>query len=251
MMVVEESSEGALLVWVPYTLCAPGIEHIGKHMVVLGKKDGTLNQNAHNALRKVFPSWDGQDPFALEELSLQEQVEGQELQPEFELADCYHDDSYIPTGSDQPIIQFKATWFNPIGGTQNMPAALDDTGKKKVRSKWLGKFKATAGSTTAQPAKPAAAAQPAKPAATKPAAAKPAAKAGGPPSRGAGSPGVGGTVRTSTAEEVWNALTAANQGADENDLGTRYYGAQDELFPGRNGDLNPAEWGQVADKLGV
>jgi hypothetical protein len=54
-----------------------------------------------------------------------------------------------------------------------------------------------------------------------------------------------------TQEEVWDALVAANPDGDQSELGKTYYGAQDELFPGKNGELDPQQWGQVADKLGL
>lgn len=250
-IVIEESKEGALLAWIPYTLVAPGVEHIGKHMVVLVQKDGQLSGRNIGTLRKIWPAWDGVDMFALEALDLP----AEDCQGEFELADCYHDDSYIPTGQTEPVIQFKAQWLNAIGGTQNMPAPMDEAKKKAVRTKWLSKFKANAGSTGgAAPkaeAKPAATPAAAAPATSGP---NPPAKSAGPPSRKAASNATTATPRTMTLEEVWDAFSKANSGMEEADRASKFYAAEAEVLNGRDAEanpLNPQEWGVVADKLGV
>ena len=244
-MVLEESSEGALLLWIPYALCAANVTHIDRHMLVLGKKDGTLSDKAVKTLRRIFPEWDGVDPFALEEIPLREDGE-----PEFELADCYHDDSYIPQGKTDPVIQFRAEWLNPIGGSQNIPSRLGEDDRKKLLTKWGSKFKALSGgksatAATAKPAAKAAATPAAKPA---PPAVKPA--SAGPPSR-RGSPAVGGQSRTATAEEAWEALAKATPDMADDEREQKFFEAQDEVREGADGNFTPAEWGQIMDKLGV
>lgn len=244
-MVLSESDGGALILIIPYALCAGEISFTGKHQHVLGKKDGTPMKNNIDALKEAFPEWDGRIE-TVEDIPLRD---GEE--PEFELADCFHDDSYIPPGKTEPIVQFKAQWFNPIGGSTNMPAPMDDAQKKKVFTKWGGKFKALSGSAPAAKSTPAAAQQPA--AVSSPAPAKKAAAAG-PSSRRAGSPAVGGQPRTSSQSEVWNAFAAANDTSTQeliDALSARYYDAQEEVRANADGNLTPAEWGQVAIKLGV
>lgn len=250
MMVVEAKESGSLLLWIPYTLLNSEVNYAGKHCLTIGQKDGTLSERNIATLRKIWPDWDGQDLFALEEIPLPDDPQA----PEFELADCYHDNSYTPPGADEPVIQLKAAWLNPIGGTQNMPARMDDAERKKVLTQWGGKLRAASGGTKSA-GKPAAASQKPATASTKPAPAsappsRPA--AGGPPSR-RGSPGAGGTARTATQEEVWDALVAANGGAEANtdELSGTYWAAADEIAPGKNGELSPAEWGKVMTKLGM
>lgn len=254
MMVVEESKEGAILLQIPYALCAPGINFIEKHMLVLVKKDGTPQGMAQKNLMKAFPEWNGEDFFDLETIPLKEGEFAEA--PEFELADCYHDE-YTPANSPEgtpPQIRFKAQWFNAIGGTQNMPTPMNDDDRKRLRSKYLGKFKAllkagTGAATPAAPKAPAAATQAAPAPAAQATPAKPAAK--GPPSRKAGSPASAATPRTSTAEEVWDAFSKANADAGDEANGTRYWAAAEEVGPGKDGNLDPQEWGRVADALGI
>lgn len=249
-MVLAESEHGALLLYIPYILCSTEFNHIDRHMLVLGKKDGTLSDKAVKNLRRIWPEWDGQDPFALEEIEVPEGSE-----PEFELADCFHDDSYIPQGSTDPMIQFKAEWLNPLGGSQNLPAPIAAEDRKAILTKWGSKFKALSGGKAAASAaaKPAAKAAPAAPAKAAPAPAKAAptkAASSGPPSR-RGSPAVGGHERTATAEEAWEALVAANPDGDSDELGQKFFEAQDGVREGAEGNLTPAEWGKVMDALGL
>ena len=245
MMVIEAKETGSLLCWIPYRLTNSEVNYSGKHCLTIGQKDGTLSERNINTLKKIFPDWDGQDLFALEEIPLPED----QNQPEFELADCYHDNSYTPAGASEPVIQLKAQWLNPLGGTQNMPARMDEADRKKVLTAWGGKLraasgaksaaKATASSQKAQPAAPAKPSAPARPA------------AGGPPSR-KGSPPAGGQARTATQEEVWDALVASKgEGADTDEMSAEYWAAADKVAPGSNGELNPAQWGKVMTELGL
>ena len=121
-----------------------------------------------------------------------------------------------------------------------MKEPLGEADRKKVLTKWGGKFKAVSGKPAPVAAKPAAApaAAPAKPAPAKgaptPPSRKPAAKA-----------------RTSSQEESWAAFKKANADADDNELAEKYYAAQDEVAPNANGELTPEQWGEVMTKLEI
>ncbi|MDE2100106.1 MAG: hypothetical protein KGL39_22820 [Patescibacteria group bacterium] len=244
-IVVQESEAGALLAWVPYVLCHPDwAAFTGKHMVVIGKKDGSLATKNIETLKKVF-NWDGVNPFDLEEIPMPETEDA-----EFELGQCFHDEF---VDGEETRVTFKANWLNPIGGSTSMPVKLDDSSRREVITKWGSKFRAVSASTGGKPAtKPTTAA--AKPAA---AAAKPAAKAAPvAPTKPAAAPIRKTTSvqkRTCNQDEVWNLLIADEKysGMSEDEQGSVYWGKVDELFPGKNGELSPSEWGQVADALGV
>jgi hypothetical protein len=232
-MVVYSTDNGALCVAIPVSLVTEEVSWTGKHTVTLGKQDGTLQTKRIDELKRIF-GWDGIDFKALEEIDPENEMP-------FEVVGEHSE--YQPEGEPEPITTFKIVFMNPPGGSTKMPEALDDTGKKQLFAKWGSKLKAHSGGKAAAPA-PAAKAAPAKP--TPPA--KPA--SGGPPSRKSTSV----TARTSSQDEVWAALVEANGGEDKADaeaLGPMFYGAQDELFPGKDGNLTPAQWGAVADKLGV
>lgn len=239
-MVVEAKESGSLILWVPYALTNSEIKHTGKFCFTIGQKDGTINQRGLQDLKKIFPEWDGDDIFALENIEPNEDGAAQ-----FELAQCFHDNSYTPDGATEPVWQLKAKWMNPLGGTTKMPEPMDAAGRKSVLAAWGGKIRASLGGKAAP--KPAAATKSAAPA--KAPAAPPKSAAGGPPSRRT----VGGQARTATQQEVWEALANANGGAeaDVDALGTQFWEAAEEVAPNSNGDLTPAQWGAVAEKLGV
>lgn len=246
-IVIESTKEGALMAWVPYILVGAGINFSGKHNVVIGKKDGTPMQRNIDTLKKAFPAWTTPDFYDLETIPLPvESAEGEAEVVEFELQDCFHDDSYTKDGGSEPSIQFKVQWFNAPGGSNFMPAQASDDEKKKVRAKWLSKFKAIAASSgekTTQTSQPAKTATPTKAPAKSQAATPPGRKS------------TGAVARTSTQEEVWTAICNANPeaakpGEAQDDWSEKFYTAQDEVKPGANGELNPQEWGQVAEKLG-
>jgi hypothetical protein len=242
-IVVTESEAGALLAWIPYVLCHPDwAAFTGKHMVVIGKKDGSLATKNIETLKKVF-NWDGQNPFNLEEIPLPETEDA-----EFELSQCYHDEY---ADGEETKISFKANWLNPIGGTTMMPEKVDESGRKEIITKWGSKFRAVSassgGKTAAKPAaKPAAKAE-------TPAAAKPAAKSTAPKAAAAAPmrKSTAAVARTCNQDEVWGLLVAANEGKSENELGEVYWDKVEELYPGKNGELSLSEWGKVATELGV
>ena len=238
-MVVYEADSGSLCVAVPLNALSPdgGTLWSGKTTITLGKSDGTLMTKAIDNLKKCFPDWDKANPFGLEEIEAG--------QHDLEIVGDHED--YTPKATDeepdpQPIQVFKVKWLNPPGGsgaTMKEPLGADD--RKKVLTKWGGKFKAVAG-------KPAVATPTAKavPVAA-PAKAAPAAKgAPTPPSRKPAA-----KARTSSAEESWSLLKKANPEDDDNALAEKYYATQDEVAPGANGELTPEQWGEVVNKLGL
>lgn len=240
VVIVRQEESGSLMAYIPYLLlnCNEVANYAGVHSLTLGAKDGTAQTKNIATLRAVFPTWDAEN---LEDIPMP--TEGDI--PQFDLADCYVDDSYTPEGATDPLLQFKAKWFNQVGGGRKAPMTSDE--RKAAVTKWKSKFKALSSTT-----KPAAKAtetktEPKAAAAAKPApAAKPA--VAGPPGRKT----VGGQARTSTQDEVWNGLVAAKPDTSEDELGELYYSTLDEIAgEGNNGDLTPVQWGAVADKLGL
>jgi hypothetical protein len=168
---------------------------------------------------------------------------------EFEIVGEHQE--YTPPGDDaQPVMTFKIIFMNPPGGSSKMPAMLEGNDAKATRTKYASKFKALSGGKAAPVAakKPVAKVEedePELPAAKKGAPSKPA--SAGPPSRKS----TAAVARTSSQEEVWTALVAANEGADEGELSTKYWAVVEEVAPDANGELDPKQWGEVAGKLGV
>ena len=226
--IIEEKS-GALMAYIPFALV--GVAYMGEHALCLGSKDGTPQTKNIQTLKTVFPNWD-MDNLA----DIEMPAEGEDI-PQFDLADCYHDDSYTPEGAESPTIQFRAKWFNVIGGGRK-PAMTQDE-RKAALTRWKSKFKAI-GSAPAKTA-------PAKKSVTPPAKAA----ANGPPSRKS----TVAMARTSTQEEVWNGLVAAREGASEDETTKEYYDACDSVVAGSSDDPalidSPAKWGKVADALGI
>jgi hypothetical protein len=245
---VREEESGALMVYIPYQLVGD-VQFSGTHAHCIGKKDGTLLNRAYATLRQIFPAWDGQNPFGLEELPLLE-----EDVAEFELGNCFHETYERQNDQNETVsgVSFKAQWLNPLGGGAPSKEPMDEAGRKKVITKWASKFKALSGTGPKPAQAPAAAskqpATPSKPAAPAKTAPPAKAAAGGPPR----SPKTaGGQARTATLEEVWEALVKANPEESEDDLGTKFYAAQDEVAPDAGGELTPVQWGKVAEALGV
>ena len=264
-MVVYESGSGALCLAVPYLLLNADIAFTGKHTQVMFKSDGTEMTKATANLRKIFPGWnslapmrlpdDGEETLTLEELPLPEDS----AVAEFILADCYIDDTFIPKDSEdgKPIPQFKVQWMN----------ALDDSGapivtaeeKSAIVSKWGAKFGAkpltpqpavavAAEATAKKRGRPAKEAAPVEVAAT----VTPAAPvASAPPARKS----TAAVARTSTADEVWNGLVKKHNGKPEGDISDMLYAAVDEVLGKAGCQIDevqtPAQWGIIADKLGV
>lgn len=208
----------------------------GKGTMVLVKGDGTPMDKNISTLREIF-DWQTESPFDLETL-----VPGEH---EFDVV--LEHEEYTPAATDenpdpQPTMGVKIKWFNAKGRVGiKMPEKLDESARRQVLTKFAGKFKL--GGSPAPVSTP-------KPAKEKPAATEPPSRSAAPtpPSRKSGP---AGTARTSTQQEVWTAYKKANAGKPDNDLAEAYYGAQDEVAPNMNGELTPAQWGEVANKLGV
>lgn len=228
------------MAYVPYALIGAAVHFTGVHSLCLGSKDGTAQKKNIQTLKTIFPSWE-QDELADIELP----AEGEAI-PQFELADCYHDDSYTPEGAEAPVVKFQPKWLNPIGGGMKKQP-MTEAERKAAKTKWTSKFKALLATAPASPAK--AATAPAKSAPAKAAPAK--AAVGGPPGRKS----TGAMARTSSQEEVWEALVAANEDKSDDEKAQLYYDACDSVVEGSSADPalidTPAKWGKVAEALGV
>ncbi len=237
VMIVQEES-GSLMAYIPYALMA--VSFSGTHTLCLVKKDGDPMGKNIQTLKAVFPNWDHEN---LADIEMPDQ--GDDI-PQFELADCWHDDSYTPEGAESPVVKFVAKWLNTVGGLRKV--SMTDDERKACKAKFGAKFKAllSAPKTQAKAAAPAKAA-PAAPAAK--------AKVSGPPGRKS----TGAMARTSTAEEVWANLEKWNADQDttlsEDDLASKYYDACDAVEAGSSADPalldTPTKWGKVADELGI
>lgn len=237
MVVYETEKTGSLCVAVPVSAydAEGNVIWQGKTTITLGKADGTLMTKSIENLKKCFPEWDGVNPFGLEEIEAGVN----------ELSIVGEHEDYTPEATDenpdpQPVTSFKIKWLNPPGGgAAAMKEPLGEADRKKVLTKWSGKFKAIAGKPAAAATKPAAASTPpAKPAAAK---APPT-----PPSRKPAK-----AARSSSQEEVWTSLKKANAEATDEEMAEKFYAAQDEVAPGANGELTAEQWGEVAAKLEV
>ena len=245
---VSESDNGALMAWIEYALTNADVAFTGVHSICLGKMDGTLMTKNFETLHKVFPTWETNDPFDLETIEVPE-GDG----AEFELADCYIDDTYIPANSTdgQPVLQFKARWLNPLG-VSRVPVLADDE-KEAIKSKWAGKWNSLGSSPVA--VKPAAAA----PAAKKPAPVKKPEPAAEAPAAAPAKRAPKKTARVSTADDVYAALDKWNKSQDDpmsdDDLANnKFYPACDKVSGKKDTDitaLTPEQWGEVADILGL
>ncbi len=255
-MVIDPKESGAVMLWIPYILCTAGVEYQGKHSECLVAKDGTVQQKKVANLRKIFPTWTGENPFDLENIEPSEGVE-----PQFELADCFHDRSYTPPDwnaeENGEYVQFKAQWLNALGGTLNMPEPLAEGERKALLARLGAKFKALSGSSGKNPAA-ASAKKTAEPQAELSAASaapkKSAAK--GPPRGNATS----ATPRTMTIEECWTKVVAAHPECETDEqqqetLAPLWIAAIKKVDPNADnpdGDkFSLAQWGAVATELGV
>ena len=232
-VIIRQEETGSLMAYIPYSLV--GVAFMGIHNLTLGAKDGTPQQKNIAAMKTVFANWDFGN---LADIEMP--AEGEEI-PQFDLADCYHDDSYTPEGAESPTIQFRAKWFNVIGGGRKQAMTADE--RKSALTRWKSKLKAV----SSAPAK-------AAPAKSAPPSKSPPAKAAssGPPSR----KNTGAQARTSTQEEVWNGLVKARgEDADQDALAKEYYDACDSVEDGSSADPSLLDsiqkWGKVADALGI
>ena len=228
-MVVYKTEDGALCVAVPVKLLSGEVQWQGKHTVTLATKEGQLQAKSIDTMKKVF-GWDGQDFFWLEDQDFSA--------VEFEVVGEHS--GYIPAGEAEEVLVFKIKWLNPKGGSTKMPEKVVD--RKALLAEYGSKFKAMSGGTAKAPAKTA----------------TPAAKTTTAPAKAAAAPppgrkSTGAVARTSTQEEVWQAIYDAN---DEDGCTEKYWAAVEKIKPGAStdgtiGDFTPAMWGKVAIELGV
>lgn len=236
-VIIRKEQSGSIMAYIPFLLLGSNFSET--HNLTLGARDGTLQQKNIETLKAVFPNW---NPEELEDIPMPD--DGSEP-PKFELADCYHDDSYVPEGAEAPVIQFRAKWFNVVGGGRRKP--MTDEERKAAVAGWKVKVKGLFGKSAKPAATKPAVAQSAPAAAAKSAPVK--AASSGPPSRKT----AGGVARTSTQEEVWNALVEANPDVSEEENGQKFYEALDAVVPGSSDDpsvLTPTQWGAIAVHLG-
>jgi len=234
-IVVGESKQGALMVYIPFTLTG-GIAFSGNHSVCIGTKDGTLQERAIEGLRDIF-GWKTENPFDLQRLEI---PEGDA--PEFVLAD-YHNEPYANQKGEE-VDSYKFRWLNKLG-SGIVPATEDD--ESAAMAKWSKKF--SSAPSTPKETKPAAKAElkPAKNPAEKtvPKRTLPAKSA----------------ARTETIESI-TSLLCKKHGKDENNqddtdaLGNEILFPTVDKFMGQENfvdfdKLTKEQWGQIADSLGL
>lgn len=238
-IVIYESEGGALCAAVPVIIPSDDWQWTGKHTMTIVKKDGTLQSRTIDTLKKVF-GWDGQDPFWLQDQDFSA--------VEFDLVGIH--DTYTPEGSDEAKTIFKIQWMNAPGESGfKMPDSAD---RKSILAKYGSKFRALSGGKVVTPAARTATQRPAEQEELAPAskAKGPAPKASGPPAP-AKRKNTAAQARTSTMEEAWAALSAANPDInDEAVLAEKWYAILEEMFPGKdNGDFTIQEWGTAIEKI--
>ena len=215
-LVIYEASTGSLCGAVPCVMVETGFTF--KHTLVLVKADGTIQTKTTDTLKAVF-GWDGADPFALMDNS----VDGGAMRDvEFEIVGG-------PETGDKGGQYFKSQWLNPLGGGMKTPAAAD---RRSVLAKYGNKFAALAGvsaTTSKSPAMP--------PMAQRAAAPQAAPKIPTVPS---------GPPQGATMEEAWATLNEANPGKSPVEVEKIWFDTIAQLFPNKsNTDLKPHEWGKL------
>ena len=251
-VVVNQAESGAVMLYFPCSVILPEGGQFGyTHSVCIFTKNGELQMNNVKSLRRIWPDWDGVDLFWLEDLALPEA----DAPAEFELGDCYHDDSYTPEGADAPLIRFRAKWLNPVGGGGGgVPEPLDAAGRKAFNTQWQSKLKAASASMGGAKSKTAtaAASTPAPAPAKKPAPAKA-------PAPAKKSNATAGMARTLTGDEAWGLFIASHpehktEQAQNDELGPIWFAAIAEMFPEKapdGSDLALKDFGALATHLGV
>ncbi len=232
-MVVQESKNGALMVYIPFALTG-GIEYQGSHSVCIGTKDGTLQEMAIQNLRDIF-KWETENPWDLQRIPIPDSEE-----PEFVLAD-YHNEPYTPNGKTEQVDSFKFRWLNKLGSGVAPATEEEETAGL---SKWGKKF-STAPSTPAPAKKKTQAPAPHN-------STKPAEKVAPKRTLAAKAP-----TRVLTAESLLT-LIAQKKGIDENDQEAMntfgndvYFPLTDKLFGAGNMPETPEQFEQVAKEFGV
>lgn len=235
-----EDNNNFLKVFVPYTLLNSEVAYSGVHEGLFASADGTLYQRSIDDFRKVF-NWTTPNPFDLQD------VEGEF---EFELNNCAVNSGKKEDEAGNPIMYFNSGFLNPIGaGGGRMPEVLDEDKQKSVLAKYLSKFKAVGpkAATSKPVVKPAA--KPTTPELPAKSSAPARSAAPTPPSRKT----AGGQPRTLTADEVWTLLKAKfdNMADDALMAEVNWWDTLAEVTGDANTDPTPAQWGEIATKLGV
>lgn len=238
-MVISVEESGAVMVYIPYTFVNAGFSYSATYAAVIAQKDGTPSESTIANLAKIFNLQDADDFYAIQDI--EPNADGT---PEFELADWYED-----TYKGRTTI--KPRWINTLGGAFRK-TPLDASGKKKLQAKFGGKLK----SILAQVYHSGAASESQKEE-TQEDELPMGESGGGMPSRSGGVPqrkSTAAVARTSTQEEVWDALEKKHKPKTEKarqELADGVLFAKcDELFPPPH-DMTLADWGKVADALGV
>lgn len=230
---VFETEKGALMASIPYVI--PTVSFEGEHSLVLGAKDGSMQERNIQAMQEHF-GWAGEigefTPAA---------VDGDG--PQFKLVD-WHNEPYEKNG--ETVDKWVFRWLNRIGSGQT-PEQIE-----AAKSKWGKKISAVLG-LSATETKPAAKASPKpepEPEAEPEKAAAPKRKL---PAKAAAKK----EPRKSSAEEVMELLvkkyhpTGATDDQQQ-ELGDKYFfPSQDKLFGVGVAAESPEQWGQVADDLGI
>lgn len=243
-MAVQATKDNALMVYIGYSLV--GVNHLGRHGVCIGTKDGTIQQRALDGLKKIFPAWASANPFDLQRIALPETEDA-----EFMLAD-WHNEAWT-NGKGETVDSWQFRWLNELGAGVRQSTEEEEAAALKL---WGGKFAAVLGLPAKEVAK---------------ATGNPTQSSGATlPSRSPGRPKKvtaepAKVARKSSAEEVMRLLTNKSypnhpKDADGNviatedeqqSLGNEFYNAQDALFGQNVGAKTPEQWGQVADRLGL
>lgn len=243
-IVVGESKQGALMVYIPFTLTG-GIAFSGNQSVCIGTKDGTLQERAIEGLRDIF-GWNTENPFDLQRIEI---PEGDA--PEFILAD-YHNEPYTPNGKSEQVDSFKFRWLNKLGSGLT-PATDED--ESAALAKWGKKF--SSAPSTPKSTKLEKASKAVEEETKKHGSALAANKAEKAAPKRALPTKTPAAVRKESAESVMTLLAKKHE-ADENDadamqkLGDEFFfPAQDKLFGQNVSAETPEQWGEVANSLGL
>lgn len=249
-----EQAGGYLIAHVPYLIGSVTPPFADSAAVFLAKPDGTIYTNAVKNLKSVF-KWDGLDFFALEE------IESDDF--EFDLVDCIHATRSRKVKDEQgneeeiEVVEFKPSFLNAVGAGRIEP--MDESSKKSIRAEYASKLKALFGGKAAKTtAKTSAPPDDSNPDLLPQ---KPATAPQEPPKRTPGAPPsrkLAAAPRTLSDEEVWklinDKLAKENPKLSDDQIGekaTDLYIAEWKKIDKEQGELQPEQWGQVANALGL
>ena len=180
-------------------------------------KDGAINTRTIDTLKTIF-SWDGADPFWLEE-------HGAELS-EIPVELNVENETFIGKGDGQEHTALKVKWVNPAGGGGGNAIANSD--RKALMAKYGAKLRAVSGGTT-QAKKTTPAKAPATPVQKSPPAAKKSA-----------------ATTPSDVIVCWKAISDAMAEKPKEDLETQWFAILKDVCGEKDqGEYTPQEWGKV------